>query len=407
MVSNLRFQDFKYMSAALNGSHEAWNPADDFYGTVIGGTTLFGGGTLAFKGGAWLWSNRGNYASAWQQAKANAIYKAGPQKLYEGNNYFQNLRNRYSWNNIINIETSLPQKVKFDADKYDALKTTEEKAQFKKDFSMAKKKDAFYNNARTELNKIKAEVKAGTLKGKALRTRLAKLDNLINKADLNIVKGIQKGTIKPVGKFAKLKNGINKYTGMNALNKTCLEAATENAGKGGAKAITARMLGKTGSKFIKGGGPLTFAIEMGFEVPEIYETYQKLGAGAGTKQLLKSTTVCAASAAGFWAGGALGAKAGAAIGTCIGGPVGTAIGGAVGFIAGIGLGLLGSWAGRKGAQALVGKSELEKAQDAENTKAAIDATMNKEKAEVLVEAYEKMVAQREAELAQSETTQET
>ena len=157
-----------------------------------------------------------------------------------------------------------------------------------------------------------------------------------------------------------------------------------------------------------------------------------MGASKGTKQLAKTGAVVAAEGAGFAIGakvGAIaGAKAGAVIGTFIGGPVGTAVGGAVGALIGVGVGILGSWLAGKGARALVGKSELEKHREAEAEKLVQNAKKSeKGKQELLakvekkaeeengctdeevIEAYEKLAADREAQIAytQEYTTRET
>lgn len=111
----------------------------------------------------------------------------------------------------------------------------------------------------------------------------------------------------------------------------------------------------------KSGAGWMAVMEGGMElVTNVVPTFQTLGAGAGFKQLGKSTVKVAAGAAGWVAGDAIGKGIGATIGTAICPGVGTAIGTFVGGFLG---GILGSAVAGKAAKAITGKSELEKAND--------------------------------------------
>lgn len=90
---------------------------------------------------------------------------------------------------------------------------------------------------------------------------------------------------------------------------------------------------------------------------EIVPTFKQLGTGAGMKQIGKTATTVAASAAGWTAGEVAGSAAGAAIGTAICPGIGTMVGKFVGGFIG---GTIGMHFARKGAKAITGKSELEK-----------------------------------------------
>lgn len=346
------YYDNLRIAAALNGTIPTVNPIDDFEGSVVGGTVLFGGGTAAFKGGAWLWGNRGKYSSAWDLAKQNAVNARTPELLRKQGNIFTNpFTNKYYWQKINDFESRIVNQPNMKAD--------------------------YYTNVKTDLSNVKKLASEGKLHGKELKTALNGINDKIYQAELNVLNDIKNGTIKETGFMSK----INKYTGMNAANRVCLKAATKEGATATAKAT--RVAGRVGRGLIKGGGPACFAIEMAFETPELIETYSKLGAGKGTKQLAKTTAVVGASTLGFVAGakvgGILGAKIGTAIGACFGG-VGAPIGAAVGAIIGIGCGLLGSWLCRKGAQAAVGKSELEKAANMKTGSLTWEMTLNPKKA---------------------------
>ncbi len=127
--------------------------------------------------------------------------------------------------------------------------------------------------------------------------------------------------------------------------KKLLGVSTKETAKAGSKA----------AKFVKGNA-LMLAISGGIELlTNVIPAYKELGATKGTKQLAKSTVKVAGDVAGF----AAGTKVGAAVGTCIGGPVGTIVGGVLGAV----LGVVGSTLVSKALNKVVGKNEIEIAQE--------------------------------------------
>ncbi len=384
---------------------------------------IFAGGTvalpLAWKTGKavlwqapkWAWQNYGNYTSAWQTLKAQNQAAKDAIKYLNGSNVLETINNRSNYNSLLEAGKRIPVKPG-----YSSMAAATNPTARAKLFNQSLKA-SYYDTAR----KLIEEAKTKKLTGQALKDQLKKVDEAIAKADLEVHKAIQSGIIKPVTIRGKAWAGIKKYSGYDAVNGALKKGAVSSN-----KAV------RTLAKGAKGGGLATAAIALAVETPEIIETYQKLGASKGTKQLAKTGAVVAAEGAGFAIGakvGAIaGAKAGAVIGTFIGGPVGTAVGGAVGALIGVGVGILGSWLAGKGARALVGKSELEKHREAEAEKLVQNAKKSeKGKQELLakvekkaeeengctdeevIEAYEKLAADREAQIAytQEYTTRET
>ena len=378
MINNATYFDFVRIAAAGNGAIPAFNPADDFNSTVVGGTLLFGGASALFQGGSWLWQNKGNYASAWQTARQNAVNAKTPNALKAHGNFFTNpFTNKYYWQKINNLEGRIinqPSQLNYSELMKNSDKNIEK---LRTANNMNFMKARHYLNAKKELARIKQLAKEGKLYGKEFKTALKEANRMLYKAELDVLKDTN---IKPTGFWGKSGYYINKYTGTTWAKKKFLKAATKEGSTNAAKAT--RFAGRAGREFIRHGGPLTFLIEMGCEVPEIAKTYSKLGAGKGTKQLAKSTAVAGASTAGFVlgakAGGILGAKIGTAVGAWFGG-IGTVPGAIIGSIVGIGCGLLGSWGARQIAKAAVGPTELEKAQNRTTNDLAWQMAFNKDK----------------------------
>jgi len=367
---SVSYYDCLRIVSAANGTISTINPADDFSTTVIGGTSLFGGGTLAFQGGAWLWQNHGNYGTAFKELMKNPT----PKLLRQQGNWFTNpFTNSYYWKNLQELDGKIIKKPVWNQKAFDALKTDEEKTAFKNKHAQLYKKGYHYQAARQELERVKELAKRGKLSGKELKSALKNVRQMAYKADLAVLEDIKSGKLKPTGKLAKIGNTINKYTGMQAAERACLKTITSETAS-----TTSKLAAKAGRSFIKGGGPLTFAIELGLEIPDVVKTYNELGTSKGTKQLLKTTATAGASAVGFVAGAKAGAAVGTAIGACFGG-VGAIPGAIIGTICGIGGGLLGSWLCRAGAKAVVGPSELEKAKKAKTGNDAMALVLNKDK----------------------------
>ncbi len=320
----------------------------------------------------WAWQNFGNYTSAWQEIKNKNQAAKDAVKHLKGENIFQTINNRSNYNSLLELEKKTVARPT-----YAEMSATTKPSARAKLFNKSVKA-TYYDEAR----KLIEEAKSRKLTGKELREHLKKVDDAIAKADLALHKAIASGEIKPVTLRGKAWAGVKKYTGYDAVNGALKKGAASSN-----KAV------KTIAKGAKGGGLATAAIGLAIETPEIIETYKKCGAGKGTKQLAKTTAVVAAEGVGYAAGAKIGAvagaKLGATIGTCIGGPVGTAIGGAVGTIIGVGAGILGSWAAGKGVKALMGKSELQKHNEAEAKKLAKNAKNSQEGKEKLLSKVEK------------------
>lgn len=324
----------------------------------------------------WAWQNFGNYTTAWNALQEKNKAAKDAIKYLKGDNIFQTINNRSNYNSLLELEkktTARPTYAEMSA-------TTKPSARAK--LFNKSVKATYYDEAR----KLIEEAKAKKLTGKELREHLKKVDEAIAKADLEVHKAVKSGLIKPATKMGKAWAGVKKYTGYDAVNGALKKGAASSN-----KAV------RTIAKGAKGGGIATAAIGLAIETPEIIETYKKCGAGKGTKQLAKTTAVAAAEGVGYAVGakvGAIaGAKLGATIGTCIGGPVGTAIGGAVGALVGVGTGILCSWLAGKGVKSLMGKSELQKHNEAEAKKLAKNAKNSKEGKEKLLSEVEKKAAE--------------
>ena len=324
----------------------------------------------------WAWQNFGNYATAWNALQEKNKAAKDAIKYLKGDNIFQTINNRSNYNSLLELEKKTAARPT-----YAEMSATTKPSARAKLFNKSVKA-TYYDEAR----KLIEEAKAKKLTGKELREHLKKVDEAIAKADLEVHKAVKSGLIKPATKMGKAWAGVKKYTGYDAVNGALKKGAASSN-----KAV------RTIAKGAKGGGIATAAIGLAIETPEIIETYKKCGAGKGTKQLAKTTAVAAAEGVGYAVGakvGAIaGAKLGATIGTCIGGPVGTAIGGAVGALVGVGTGILCSWLAGKGVKSLMGKSELQKHNEAEAKKLAKNAKNSKEGKEKLLSEVEKKAAE--------------
>lgn len=192
------------------------------------------------------------------------------------------------------------------------------------------------------------------------------------------------GELESLLKSAKLPNPfVRAWQAIKGVNPKSTADILQAATKAGEKAVathtaaTAAKSGSTLSKIAKGaksGGAIGMAvIEGALELGEIYNTEKELGTGAAVKQTAKSAVKVGASVGGWVAGAKGGAVAGGAIGTAICPGLGTAIGGFLGGLIG---GFTGSWASRKIADSVVGKSELQKAKEEQSAKAAIELANN-------------------------------
>lgn len=365
-ISSTQYDRYLWTAASVAaGCSPEASEGNELAQSVIGGAALCAGFPIALKSGKfvlwdapkWTYQNFGNY----RQGFGN-IWQGYKDSRNAHNQLINGLKGEHWWNTAGN---------------YAKHKEFLELSGRLKDIKEARKAhlDA-HKNAYKEARKLLEEIKAGThgkAGSKTYNQALKKLESLVNQGDLKILEGIKAGTIKPVGIWQKFKNA----SGINWYNRQVAKGLCADTTKIGGK------IAKGAAKFCKGGGPLAFAIELGVEAPEIVQTYKKLGAKKGTKQLAKSAAVAGAAAAGWVVGakvgGIAGAKLGAVIGTCFG-PVGTAIGGVIGTIVGVGIGIGCSFLAGKGMKALVGKSELEKAAEEKRSKLYAEAKKDKKKA---------------------------
>ena len=422
VTDKLTYFDYQRMANYAAGVSGVGGGLDvDLQTQVVGGTIMCVGVPMAFKGvkrvawdaPKWAWKNFGNYKQGatntwnnyWNGLKSahDAQALARSRESYKGAKDIKsiwaiaknNTMQPYYAQQLNSIEAKINPKLRNSAFNY----------------GLNNAKGAPLKAPINEAKKILEEIKRKGLRGKEFRAAINKLNKLMQQSDEALYRGLRNGTIKPTKTLGKITNFVKNYTGYNAGMQALSKGAQSSS-----KVASTACKGVKG--FVKGGGAFTAGIELAFEAPEIIQTYKELGAGKGTKQLVKSATVAVASGVGYAVGakvGALaGAKVGAAIGTCIGGPIGTAIGGFVGGVIGVACGLFASWCTRKIAKKFVGKSELQKAREAQAKELAKNAQNSEEGKEQLaqavdaqataqggcdetkvIEAYETMITQRE------------
>lgn len=402
--ADIYFKSYEMANALYAGA--GLNLTNSFGSYVGGGTAVCVGLPLAIKGAKgivwdiprWGYKNYGNYGEAfkaagqnWKEVNFGTAVKA--QRNYfingvKGSGFFGGIRNTWNLTSLQELERHIPidKNSGFSKTKYFELKNagkTEEAAAYLKKSQDIKKakvnKIDCYKNAKNKLAEIKKGIKNGTLKGKNLGKAISELDALCAKADVEALKI----TAKPASKLAKFKAALGKYSGAKAVNGALTKGAASST-----KSI--RYACKGAKSFVKGGGALTAGIEFAFEVPGIIESFRRSNSD-GWEHTGKAAAVAVASGVGYWAGAAAGAKLGAAVGTCIGGPIGTVVGGAIG----IACGLVGSWLASKGAKAVVGKYGQEKYQKEQAKNTAKEATLDPQKYNELLEAYEKLISGRQ------------
>lgn len=343
MVSNVGFNG-GYNNFAQYSAKDIENIAKYAVGTNIvepdenplGGLTIpIGIAMESWKVGSWAWKNRKDLPSAWK------IEKQGFAKDYA---YKKELLGNGGWKKADTYKTVW--------NNYSANMVTENIPDEKKLSTLTKETKEAYEAARTSAESAKTAktVEEARKHIKEANEALAKARNLAH-AETSVAKATTKW-----GKFSK---GLGKYTGVTKLNGFMAKTATESP-------LMAKAL-----KFGKGNG-IFFGITGVMELfTQVIPAYSKLGAGSGTKQLMKSTAKTAASIGGWTAGMA----AGAAIGSIIPG-AGTVIGGAIGALCGFIGGTIGSWGAEKITEKIVGKSELDIAKEKEAEEASQKAAQD-------------------------------
>lgn len=323
---HVSINDIENLSGYVVGTNIAKQSDGPFSGMGI--MLGIGGAMEAYKGAKWAKNNWGHLGEGWQKGMdtfhSDLAFK---KELFENGGWknidtYKNLWNRHSAKTVLDC---IPEESKLAK----LVETPE-----------VLKAKAAYEKAR----------KAANLAKEANGTRASKL---LQYADAKLAEGrfLAHGQVGPAEKgiggfFSKIGKAIGKWTGFSKANGAIKELAVKSP-------TTAKVL-----KFGKGNGiflAITGAVEL---FTQVIPSFTQLGAAKGSKQLVKSTVKTGASVGGWAAGAAIGG----AIGSVIPG-AGTIIGGAIGALCGLAGGMIGSWAATKGAEAIVGKNELDIAKE--------------------------------------------
>ena len=187
----------------------------------------------------------------------------------------------------------------------------------------------------SELEKMNASLKAKRAKLPSSKA-YAKADNALitakdeAKAMQKIAQNSEKAEKVAANLMKKGKKSIK--VNMKKLPTSAVDKLRYAAKKG-------RIMGKAGTKALRGVGKGCVVLSAALVASDVYGAYKEGGAKRAGRQAMKSGTAWGTAAAAGWAG----AKIGAAIGS-FAGPVGTAVGGIVGGLIG---GIAGWWAGEK------------------------------------------------------------
>ena len=315
---------------------------------------IAGGGYGLFQAGKWAVQNRKDYKGGWQ----NVQQKMNDAKQLKGANLKETYLNNYRRIYIDDLEKQ-----------YKAAKTLSAAEQAK----LSPSKLAAYNRQQAisaEYDKVRQLIQDSKgLKGQDLLNKQKEINQALADAKLTVAQGkaTAGSAMAPTSKVGKAVQWVKDKTGITKAN-LAIKTSAANGGK------AAKLLTKAPK-----GTPATTLIALALEAPTVVKTYKQLGAGKGTKQLLKSTAIAGAGVAGY----ALGSMAlGAAVGSVV--PIaGTAVGAVVGLVGG----LLGAW----GADTLARKllpSELELAAQKE----ADEAMQDPEKMQELLRETEEAAA---------------
>lgn len=316
-------------------------------GVVVGGYSVW-------NGGKWAWKNRHDYKTGWQNLK-DGYNKA---KTLKGANLKDSYLNNYRTNYISDLEKQYPAQKTLSAAEQAKLKPSQ-LAKYNRQQAIS----AEYNRVRQLIQDSKS------LRGQDLLNKKHEINQAISEAKLAVARGkaTPGSAMAPTTKIGKAGQWLKAKTGI-----TKADLAIKSAAANGNKFV--RVLTKAPK-----GTPLTMIAGMALESGTVIDTYKKLGAGKGTKQLGKSAAIVGAGVLGYAAGSA---ALGAAVGSVV--PIaGTAVGAVVGLIGG----LLGAW----GADTLARKampSELEL--DAQ--KKAQEVTKSPEKMQELLKETETKAA---------------
>ena len=303
---------------------------------MVGGPVLFKYGAKPFQAYKEMKNSQGvNYFQAWKNlAEKNKNARA---HLKDDKSFFQTMKNKHQYNNLINIEKELP---KYDS-KIDVTKLSKNKLN---KYNNAKLKSGYYD----EVKRLIQEAKDKKMTGSELKAQLKKIRTALQKGDMKVNQAIQAGQIKPTSKTGKLSHWLKSKTGVYKAESKLLQTS---------KGASALRLAKKGLK----GTWIMAALEGVLEIPSVIEAYKidkiekKEGRSnnRGNKQLAKSATKVGASVLGYAAGAA---AAGAIAGSVVPG-IGNVAGAVVGFVGGLVGGAIASWGAGKVMDAALGEKD--------------------------------------------------
>ena len=153
----------------------------------------------------------------------------------------------------------------------------------------------------------------------------------------------------PTGFFGKAKKAL----GITKLNQASKDLSAKST-----------VFKKCKDAYDNEAGTFMLVVEGGVEaVTNVIPTFKQLGFKKGMKQLGRSVVKTITSVAGWVAGSVLGSKLGSVVGAAVGNnKIGAVVGAVASKVGSYAVGTIGQHYARKGADKVLGKSELEKAQ---------------------------------------------
>lgn len=382
---------------------------------MIGGPALLKYGAKPFKVYKEMKTAGGtNYFQAWKNLSEKN--KNATAHLKDDKSLWQTMKNKHQYNNLINIEKELPAyNVNTDISKLNNKQLVK--------LENTQRKSRYYSEAK----KLIQEAKDKKMTGAELKEQLKKIRAALQKGDMKVNQAIQRGLIKPASTTGKASHWLKTKTGVYKAESKMLKTS---------KGASALRLAKKGVK----GSWIMAAIEGLMEIPSVVQAYkidkvekqQGINNNRGNKQLAKSATKVGASVLGYAAGAA---AAGAVAGSVVPG-IGNVAGAVVGFVGGLIGGAIASWGAGKVMDAALNEKdslnkteaqlyaeEQNKTQKEQAKQLAEQADKSPEKQEELIlaaaqkakeeggfddeetlKAFEELVAQKESNLNESQST---
>lgn len=292
-----------------------------------------------------------NHKQAWAQQKTLEEALKGTNRTETVKNYKRAMEIQNSQRRLLEAEIKEIEKSNLSKTQKDAL--------------IDCKKSTHYNNLKNEIEAAKK------LDKKAYAQKIKDLEQKI--ADLNLKNATKKITDIPTTKVGKIGYYTKKYSGYLKANKKVAELV--------AKSSKLQKL----AKFGRANAATAVGIDLLFGIPEIIETKKELGTAKAIKQTGRVVAIAGTQVAAY----AAGAKAGAALGAAVGSVIPGA-GTLVGSVLGAAVGLTASYFAGKGVQKILGKSELDQAQDKIAEEVTAQAAQNPEAlTNVMLSAQEK------------------